>query len=88
MQAYGVVFFTAICAFALNWTNMMANKYTSPLTMSVTANVKQVVLVALSIFFFSVPVNLYNGVGITIALIGMAYYSYVKYEEGQKGSNK
>jgi hypothetical protein len=82
-QTYAMVLFTAICAFALNWTNMMANKFTSPLTMSVTANVKQIVLVVLSIFFFKVPVNIYNGSGISIALLGMCYYSYIKYQESQ-----
>jgi drug/metabolite transporter (DMT)-like permease len=80
-NTYFMVLFTAVCAFSLNWTNMMANKYTSPLTMSVTANVKQVFLVVLSIFIYNVPMNIFNTSGIIIAFLGMFYYSYVKYQE-------
>jgi hypothetical protein len=80
-NTYLMILFTAVCAFSLNWTNMMANKYTSPLTMSITANVKQVFLVVLSIFIYNVPMNIFNTSGIIIAFLGMFYYSYVKYQE-------
>jgi drug/metabolite transporter (DMT)-like permease len=80
-STYVWVFISGVISFALNWTNFLANMNTSPLTMSVLGNLKQVVLVFLSISLFNTHIALLSGVGIAIATIGMSIYSYLKYQE-------
>ncbi len=68
-------------SFFLNWTNFLASKSTSPLTMSVLGNLKQVVLVFISIVFFGTQITVVSLFGITIATIGLTAYSFVKCKE-------
>lgn len=78
------VVFTASVAFGLNWANFLAVKYTSALTMSVSANTKQVLVIVFGVVLFRNPVNAINMTGCVIAIVGMSWYSYVKYQESQQ----
>jgi len=68
-------------AFVLNVVSFLANKHTSPVTMTVCGNVKQAVTIWSSILIFSVPVTPLNALGIFITLFGVTIYSYVEYIE-------
>ena len=51
-------------------SSFIANKVTSPLTLSISANVKQVLLVLFGTLYFGDTVTLINGVGILVVIIG------------------
>lgn len=78
------VFATGFFAFVLNWTNFIVTKATSPLTVSVAGNIKQVVTVVLGIYLFSIPISWLNGLGILISIGGLIFYSHTKLIEQEK----
>jgi uncharacterized membrane protein len=78
ITTYFWILFSAIMSFALNWTNFLANKNTSPLTMSILGNLKQVILVVFSVVLFHSTITGTSSIGIVIATVGLTFYSYLK----------
>jgi len=63
----------------LNYVSFTANKKTSPLTMTVAANLKQCLSIILGVWLFRLEVGWMNGLGITTALVGGAWYAKVEF---------
>ncbi|KAF9320003.1 UAA transporter [Podila horticola] len=70
-----------IIAFFLNYVSFTANKKTSALTMTVAANVKQVLSIVVAVTVFNTTIGFLNGLGIIMTLLGGACYSYVDLRE-------
>lgn len=68
----------ATLAFAQNISSFQTNKIAGALTMTVCANLKQVLAVLLAIIIFDVRVGLWNGVGMVVTMVGIAWYSRIE----------
>lgn len=73
-SAFQVVLISGVLSFALNVCSFIANKVTSPLTLCISANVKQVLVVGLSTLYFGDSVSVVNAIGILIVIIGSYRY--------------
>jgi drug/metabolite transporter (DMT)-like permease len=71
----GVLVLNGAIAFALNVISFTANKKTGALTMTVAANVKQILTIVLSILFWGLKVSVVNALGICLTLAGGAWYA-------------
>lgn len=63
-------------AFALNVANFNAVKEGGPLMMNVVGNVKQVVMIILSVFMFGNKMTLMGIFGSVICILGSMWYTY------------
>ncbi|KAK9454913.1 triose-phosphate transporter family-domain-containing protein [Dipodascopsis uninucleata] len=73
-------------AFGLNVVSFTANKKTGALTMTVAANVKQILTIVLAIIFFHLAVTPLNALGIMLTLVGGAWYAKVELDSKQRSN--
>ncbi len=67
-----------IIAFGLNMASFEANKRSGALTMTIAANVKQVLTVVLSVLIWHDPIGAMNACGIVLTLVGGLWYGRVE----------
>ncbi|CAH0517611.1 unnamed protein product [Peronospora belbahrii] len=72
---------TGIISFVLNVTSFMANKVTSPVTLCVCGNMKQVVVIVMSILINHDVITVQKAIGIVVVSIGGATYVYISTKE-------
>lgn len=82
-KPFTVVFLTGVLSFFLNICSFNANRLTSALTLCITANVKQVIMLALSTVLFGIDITFMNGLGIVVVLFGSSLYGYISVMEKQ-----
>ncbi|KAH7925364.1 TPT-domain-containing protein [Leucogyrophana mollusca] len=68
-------------AFGLNVVSFTANKKAGPLSMTVAANVKQVLSIFLAVLIFDLTISATNAMGILLTLAGGAWYATIEYQE-------
>jgi len=78
------LFVNGCIAFGLNVVSFTANKKAGPLSMTVAANIKQVLTILLAVLLFNLNITFTNGVGIVFTLAGGAWYGYVDYDEKKR----
>jgi len=66
-------------AFGLNVVSFTANGKVGPLSMTVAANVKQVLTIVFAVSLFNLTITRLNAIGISITLAGGAWYAWVEY---------
>lgn len=77
---------TGVVSFLLNVTSFYANKVTSPVTLCVCGNMKQIFVIALSIGIHHDAVTPIKLAGIAIVSIGGATYAYISNQEMNRAS--
>lgn len=77
----GLLLLNGVMAFGLNVASFTANKKVGPLSMTVAANVKQVLTILCAVALFNLTVTPTNAVGIVLTLIGGAIYTAVELKE-------
>lgn len=75
-----ILLINGLIAFALNVISFTANKKTGALTMTVAANIKQILTIILAIIFWGLKVTWMNALGISLTLLGGAWYAKVELE--------
>ena len=73
-----------VLAFLLNISSFHTNKLAGALTMAVCGNFKQCLTVMLGVLIFDVPVQLLNGAGMVITMLGAIIYSKAELDSNTK----
>ncbi|ODO05953.1 hypothetical protein I350_05014 [Cryptococcus amylolentus CBS 6273] len=73
-----------VIACGLNIVSFTANKKAGALTMTVSANCKQVLTIALAVVLFGYTITPTNSIGILLTLVGGAWYGWVEFQEKKK----
>lgn len=76
--------FNGLLAFGLNVASFGANKRVGAVTMSVAANVKQVLTMLGAVLVFNLQISPANSIGILLTLCGGAWYTAVELREKER----
>ncbi|KAI4157871.1 MAG: hypothetical protein LQ342_007937 [Letrouitia transgressa] len=85
LQEVMILLVNGAIAFGLNVVSFETNRCAGALTMTIAANVKQVLTVVLSIMIWRIQVGSMNACGIVLTLIGGAWYGRVEVMGKRKG---
>ncbi|KAG8799926.1 UAA transporter [Serendipita sp. 398] len=78
------IWVNGMIAFGLNVVSFTANKKSGPLSISVAANVKQVLTVLLAVSIFDLVITPMNMFGVGLTLAGGGWYAVVEYRDKQR----
>ncbi|KAI9783451.1 MAG: UAA transporter [Peltula sp. TS41687] len=82
INTFLLILINGLTSFGLNVVSFTANKKTGPLTMTVAANVKQILTIVLSTVLFRLKVGVWNTFGIFLTLLGGIWYAKVGMDQG------
>lgn len=77
LYAYSILFLSGAIAFALNVTSFLVIVNTSPLTFTVSGNLKVVFSIGISVLVFQNQVTMWNFIGCATAIVGVAWYQKI-----------
>ncbi|KAI0342426.1 TPT-domain-containing protein [Trametopsis cervina] len=80
-----VLLLNGCIAFGLNVVSFSANGKVGPLSMTVAANVKQVLTILCAVSMFNLTITPMNALGITTTLFGGAWYAFTEYTSKRRG---
>ncbi|KAF7795208.1 hypothetical protein EIP86_006358 [Pleurotus ostreatoroseus] len=83
-----VLLINGCIAFGLNIVSFSANGKVGALSMTVAANVKQVLTILCAVFLFNLTVSPTNATGIIVTLLGGAWYAYEEYTAKALGGRR
>ncbi|RSL67207.1 hypothetical protein CEP54_003400 [Fusarium duplospermum] len=86
--AFASLFGNGFLALLLNISSFNTNKLAGALTMTVCGNLKQCLTVALGIVLFDVTVDLLNGAGMAVTMLGAAIYSKAELDNKNRKSQQ
>ena len=81
-------FMSSVLAFLLNYFIFLCSTVNSPLTTSVTGQVKAVLTVVIGLFFDDVVVTPMFMIGLGMSCLGSVYYAVVKYRQQQAAKSQ
>ncbi|MCJ1402623.1 UAA transporter [Xylographa trunciseda] len=84
----GYLLLNGMMAFGLNVVSFATNKKVGALTMTVAANVKQIMTIVLSELFWRLDIGLINATGITLTLAGGILYAYFSMRKAPKSAKQ
>ena len=84
MSRAASLLFNGAIAFGLNIVSFTANRKVGPLSITVAANVKQVLSVFLAVAIFDLVISPTNGFGIFLTLAGGGWYAVVDFREKRR----
>lgn len=79
-------FYTGLMSFSLNLSSFFANQKTSALTLTVCGNVKQAMVIALSLYLNNDYITAQKAFGILIVIAGGCLYSYISIKESKSNT--
>lgn len=82
------LFGNGFLALLLNISSFNTNKLAGALTMTVCGNLKQCLTVALGIVLFDVTIDLLNGAGMAVTMVGAAIYSKAELDNKNRKSQQ
>ncbi|KAL2684791.1 hypothetical protein Neosp_005880 [[Neocosmospora] mangrovei] len=86
--AFASLFGNGFLALLLNISSFNTNKLAGALTMTVCGNLKQCLTVALGIVIFDVTIDLLNGAGMAVTMLGAAIYSKAELDNKNRKSQQ
>jgi len=88
VRVLAIIFASCVFALGVNISNYMVIGLTSPITYQVVGHFKTMLVLMSGWMFFEKETNLKNLFGVSVAVVGMVWYSHVKQKEAAQQKEK